>query len=70
MYVFKLILLVCFYCPTFGYNCPCFRDIPAYNKYVLTNETKEALKTPQVKLLYELSNYLRTTDVNSPGKQN
>ena len=23
------------------------RDIPAYNKYVLTNETKESLKTPQ-----------------------
>ena len=26
----------------------CCRDIPAYNKYVLTHETKEALKTPQV----------------------
>ena len=38
-----------FYCPSTTREAVLGqqRDIPAYNKYVLTNETKEALKTPQ-----------------------
>ena len=38
-----------FYCPSTAREAVLGqqRDIPAYNKYVLTNETKEALKTPQ-----------------------
>ena len=38
-----------FYCPSTAREALLGqqRDIPAYNKYVLTSETKEALKTPQ-----------------------
>merc|ERR1712079_173353 len=38
-----------FYCPSTAREAVLGqqRDIPAYNKYVLTHETKEALKTPQ-----------------------
>merc|ERR1712079_501075 len=38
-----------FYCPSTAREAMLGqqRDIPAYNKYVLTSETKEALKTPQ-----------------------
>ena len=38
-----------FYCPSTAREAVLSqqRDIPAYNKYVLTGETREALKTPQ-----------------------
>ena len=38
-----------FYCPSTAREAVLGqqRDIPTYNKYVLTPETKEALKTPQ-----------------------
>ena len=38
-----------FYCPSTSREALLSqqRDIPAYNKYVLTSETKESLKTPQ-----------------------